>query len=33
MTAYPFQCINPPELGKPLGPYSQALIVPGGRHL
>ncbi|MGB3067980.1 MAG: Rid family hydrolase [Ottowia sp.] len=33
MTEYPFQCINPPELGKPLGPYSQGLIVPGGRQL
>ena len=33
MSAYPFECINPKELGAPLGPYSQAVIVPAGRQL
>lgn len=33
MSAYSFQCINPAELGKPLGPYSQALVVPAGSQL
>lgn len=28
MAAHSFQCINPAELGKPLGPYSQALVIP-----
>ena len=30
---YPFPCINPPELGAPLGPYSQALSVPAHSEL
>lgn len=33
MSSYSFECINPPELGKPLGPYSQALVVPAGSQL
>lgn len=30
---YPFHCHNPPELGAPLGPYSQALTVPAPSQL
>lgn len=30
---YPFQCHNPPELGTPLGPYSQGLVVPAQSQL
>ncbi|MBS7777279.1 hypothetical protein [Acidovorax sp. CCYZU-2555] len=33
MAAYSFQCINPAELGKPLGPYSQALVIPAANQL
>lgn len=33
MDHYPFACINPPELGTPLGPYSQALVLPAGSQL
>lgn len=30
---YPFQTFNPPELGAPLGPYSQAVVIPAGTQL
>lgn len=30
---YPFHCVNPTELGAPLGPYSQGLVVPAQSQL